>query len=192
MLIFENQHKYYIYIHIPKNSGKYIRKKIADNESNKILETYWGVKDNFDLAHIPYVKKNNFIKNNIEYNYYTYTRCPYNRIISAFFYLNPDKKTDDFKHFVKNTLISYEFNMDFECKIIHYYPQYLFICDENLDIPKNIKIDKLEDCEQPKQYNLINYFDDECINIINNIYSNDFLFFNYNRHFKCVKWKCVK
>jgi len=57
--------------------------------------------------------------------------------------------------------------MDFDCKIIHYYPQYLFICDENLDIPKNIKIDKLEDCEQPKQYNLINYFD-------------DFLFFNYS------------
>jgi len=187
MLIFENQHKYYIYIHIPKNSGKYIRNKIANNKSNKILKKYWGVKNNFDLAHIPYVKKNNFIKNNIEYNYYTYTRCPYNRIISAFFYLNPGKNPHHFKHFVKNTLISYKFNMDFKCNIIHYYPQYLFICDENLDIPKNIKIDKLENCEQPKQYNLINYFDDECINIINKIYSKDFLFFNYNRHFKCPK-----
>jgi DNA polymerase III epsilon subunit-like protein len=76
-------------------------------------------------------------------------------------------------------------NMDFDYKIIHYYPQYLFICDENLDIPKNIKINKLEYCEQPKQYNLINYFDDECINIINNIYRNDFLFLNYNQYFKC-------
>ena len=187
MLIFENQHKYYIYIHIPKNSGKYIRKKIANNKSNKILKRYWGVKYNFDLAHIPYIKKNNFIKNNIEYNYFSYTRCPYNRIISAFFYLNPGKKPHHFKDFVKNTLISYKFNMDFKCNIIHYYPQYLFICDENLDIPKNIKIYKLEDCEQPKQYNLINYFDDECINIINKIYIKDFLFFNYNRHFKCPK-----
>ena len=85
---------------LPKNSGKYIRKKIADNKSNKILQTYWGVKNNFDLAHIPYVK-NNFIKNNIDYNYYTYTRCPYNRIISAFFYKNPRKNPNNFKHFVK-------------------------------------------------------------------------------------------
>jgi len=57
MLIFKNQHKYYIYIHIPKNSGKYIRTKIANNKSNKILKNYWGIKDNFDLAHIPYIKK---------------------------------------------------------------------------------------------------------------------------------------
>jgi hypothetical protein len=57
MLIFENEHKYYIYIHIPKNSGKYIRNKIATNESNKIIETYWGLNGNFDLAHIPYIKK---------------------------------------------------------------------------------------------------------------------------------------
>lgn len=181
MLIFENQNKYYIYIHIPKNSGKYIRKKIINKKSNNILKNYWNIKNNLDLAHIPYFKKNYFINNNIEYNYFTYTRCPYNRIISAFFYKNSDKKIDDFKHFIKNTLILYEFNMTFYYKNIHYYPQYLFICDKNLNIPKNIKIDKLEDCEKTTKYNLIDYFDDECIYIINNIYSNDFLFFNYDK-----------
>ncbi len=69
----------------------------------------------------------------------------------------------------------------FNYNIIHYYPQYLFICDEKLNIPKNIKIDKLEDVENPKKYILRNYFDDECFNIVNNIYSKDFLFFNYQK-----------
>jgi len=181
MLIFETQNKYYIYIHIPKNSGKYIREKIIKNENNKILKIYWGFKNNLDLAHIPYLKKNKFIETNVEYNYFTYTRCPYHRIISAFFYINYNKKIDDFKYFVKNILVSYDFNMKFYYEIIHFYPQYLFICDKTLNIPNNIKIDKLEDCENPKKYNLIHYFDDECINIINNIYSKDFLFFNYNK-----------
>ena len=30
--------------------------------------------------------------------------------------------------------------MNFNTGIIHYYPQYLFVCDENINIPKNIKI----------------------------------------------------
>jgi hypothetical protein len=56
----------------------------------------------------------------------------------------------------------------------------LFVCDEkNLDISKNIKLYKLEDIEKPKKYDLKKYLDDSCINIINNIYSKDFLFFNY-------------
>jgi hypothetical protein len=182
MLIFKTQNKYYIYIHIPKNSGKYIRQQIINDKSNKIIRAYWHVKNKLDLAHIPYIKKNNFIKNNIKYNYFTYTRCPYHRIISAFFYKNSHKTIDDFKHFVKNILISYEFDMTFNHTIIHYYPQYLFVCNETSDIPTNIKINKLENCKnKTKTYKLTDYFDDECIDIINNIYSNDFLFFNYEK-----------
>lgn len=179
MLIFKTHDGCYVFIHIPKNGGNFIRKKIVDNKNNKILNNYWNIKLGLDLAHIPYMKKNNFLKNDIEYKYFTNTRNPYDRIISAFFYKNITTNIDDFKHFVKNTLISYDFNMSFDYTIIHYYPQYLFVCDENLDIPKNIKIDKLEDVETPKKYDLTKYFDDECFNIINNIYSKDFLFFNY-------------
>ena len=57
MLIFENENKYYIYIHIPKNGGRHIRKNIINNKSNNIIETYWNIKNNFDLEHIPYLKK---------------------------------------------------------------------------------------------------------------------------------------
>ena len=181
MLIYKTGDQHYIFIHIPKNSGKYIRKKIIDNKNNKILNNYWNINLNLDQAHIPYMKKNNFIKNNIEYKYFTYIRNPYHRIISAFLYKNIKKNINDFKHFVKNTLISYEFNTTFDYTIIHYYPQYLFVCDEMLDIPKEIKIDKLEDVTYTKKYNLIKYFDEECLNIINNIYSKDFLLFNYQK-----------
>lgn len=182
MLIFKSSdNNYNVFIHIPKNSGKYIRQKIANNKNNKILHKYWNIHSGVDLAHIPYIKRNYFIKHNIEYKYFANSRNPYHRIISAFFYKNPNKNIDDFKYFVKNILISYDFNMLFDYTIIHYYPQYLFVCDENLDIPKNIKIYKLEDVENPKIYNLKKYLNDECLNIINNIYSKDFLYFNYQK-----------
>jgi hypothetical protein len=130
------------------------------------------------------MKKNDYIQNDIDYTYLANTRNPYDRIISGFFYLNPLQNIDDFKYFVKNILISYDFNLLFDCTIIHYYPQYLFICDENLYIPKNFKIDKIEDVAHPRTYNLTTYFDDECIHIINTIYSKDFLFFNYPKLMK--------
>jgi hypothetical protein len=69
--------------------------------------------------------------------------------------------------------------MDFKSNIIHYYPQYLFVCDKNFNIP-NIKIEKIEDCENPKKYDLNKYLDNECIKIINNVYNKDFLLFRYN------------
>lgn len=182
MLIFKSTNdEHCVFIHIPKNSGKYIRKKISDCINNKIIKSYWNIDSGLDLAHIPYVKRNDFIENNIEYKYFANSRNPYDRIISAFFYKNINKNIDDFKYFVKNTLITYDFNMSFDCTIIHYYPQYLFVCDENLEMPNNIKIDKLEDVENPKKYDLTTYFDDECLNIINNIYNKDFLYFNYQK-----------
>jgi hypothetical protein len=171
MLIFRNEDGYHIFIHIPKNGGKFIRNEINENE---IVKRYWGVEQNLDLAHIPYMKKDKFIENR-EYEYFTYTRCPYDRIISGFFYKNPDKDIDDLMFFIKNTLPNYNFSMDFNCEIIHYYPQYLFVCHENLIIQK-IKINKINGC--PK-YDLSKYFDAACITIINNIYMKDFLFFDY-------------
>ena len=178
MLIFEKNSKYYIFIHIPKNSGKYIRNKILNDKNNKIIKSYWGVKLNLDLAHIPYIKKDEFIEK-IEDNYFTYTRNRYDRIISSFFYNYPQKNIDDFKFFIKNTLVLYDFSINFNAGIIHYYPQYLFVCDENINISKNIKISKLEHSENPKKYILSDYFDNKCIEIINLIYIKDFLLFDY-------------
>jgi hypothetical protein len=178
MLIYKTNNINYIFIHIPKNGGRYIRKCIQQNKKNIINKVYWGIHLNFDLAHIPYVKKDKFIETNIEYKYYTSVRDPYDRIISAFRFVtrNENKNIDDFKNFVKNVLTTYNFSMTFNSNIIHYYPQYLFVFNENLDVQKNIQIYKLTN---PKKYNLTEFFDNKCIEIINKIYYKDFISFGY-------------
>jgi hypothetical protein len=41
----------YIYIHIPKNSGKYIRNSIKNNQKNKIIKGFWGLNiKTYDLS----------------------------------------------------------------------------------------------------------------------------------------------
>ena len=181
MLIFVNDAKYYIFIHIPKNGGCYIRNKLRDDTGNTILTSYWDVTSNFDLAHIPYRKRAEYIDERIHYNYFTYTRNPYDRVISAFFYINQNQTIEAFKEFVKNILITYEFPLTFDAGQIHYYPQYLFLCDENGNIG-NIQITKLESCENPTNYDLLKYYDKESIDIINRIYEKDFAVCKYEMY----------
>lgn len=183
MLIYINNDKIYCYIHIPKNSGTFIRKTIKNNKKNKIIIKLWGCESTpHDKAHIPFMLKNKYINNlNLEnINYYTYVRNPYDRIISAFFYKNERKKIKDFKLFIKNHLTKFNFDKNFDKNLIHYYPQYMFICDTDFKINK-VKFDKLENKEEYniKKYNLIDYFDLETIKIINEIYKIDFERFDY-------------
>jgi hypothetical protein len=181
MIIYENNNIYYIYIHIPKNAGKFIRDKIQNDTNNKIIKSYWGIKKMVDYAHIPYVNRLMYINNNIEYNYHTHCRNPYDRLISAFFYKNSNKNIDDFRLFCKNMLVKLNFNFNYYMYNIHYYPQYMFICDLNFNIQDNIKIEKLEECENPPKYNLLEYYDEECIKIVNKIYERDFIIFKYDK-----------
>lgn len=179
MLIYKND-KYYIYIHIPKNGGKFIRDKICSNKKNEIIQQYWEIKDNIDLAHIPYVKRYDYVDPNIKYQYYTYSRNPYDRLISAFFYLFATiANSQSFRYFIKHTLNRFQFSIDFNLKLLHFYPQYLFICDENLNIPNDIIIYKLEDTENPPVYDLYKYYDSETFDIVNKIYDKDFKILNY-------------
>jgi hypothetical protein len=187
MLIYKNDSKTFVFIHIPKNGGSFIRNKIKKNRKNAIVRNWFGVTNSYrlDLAHIPYIKKDRFINNQTPYNYYTYTRNPYHRLISAFYYKNKDKDKDNdkcsIKDFIKNELQTYEFSTVYDKKIIHYYPQWLFVCDENFNIPSHIKIYKIEDCENPKIYDLKQFLDNESIELINKIYEKDFLLFGYEK-----------
>jgi hypothetical protein len=70
--------------------------------------------------------------------------------------------------------------MKFDKKMIHYYPQYLFVCDEEFHIPKHIELRKLEEFETPKIYNLIEFLDDRCIEVIHQVYGQDFVLFGYD------------
>jgi hypothetical protein len=183
MLIFKNN-KFYVYIHIPKNGGKYIRQKLMMNKKNEIIKVYWSTENNIDLAHIPYIKRNDYIDNDIIYHYFTYSRNPYHRFISAYFYLchmNEDEyknSIEDFRFFIKNKLKKINF-LNYNFNIIHFCPQYLFICDEEYNIPSCIHIMKLEEHENPTIYDLSLYYDNECLSIINDVYIKDFELLKY-------------
>jgi hypothetical protein len=190
MIVFKSQDQKYIYIHIPKNNGKYIRSLIKNQFS--IIQEFWHIKNDLDLAHIPYILANKFINDDIlNYNTITFIRNPYDRIISAFFYKHPHKTKKDFLHFIKNKLLNFNFDNTFPSNIIHYYPQYKFIegCNLNLEIVsfKNIETDNiLFSCKlklinfKNKTYNHKEYFDTEALAIIDNIYKKDILlYYNY-------------
>tara|TARA_Y100000748_G_C15438564_1_gene466201 strand:- start:520 stop:1092 length:573 start_codon:yes stop_codon:yes gene_type:complete len=186
MLIWYNKEtkRKHIFIHIPKNGGKYIREKINKNKKNKRIKGYWGVKKNFDIAHIPYMKRHKYIKDlsirglEEKYNYITYSRDPYDRLISAFFYKNREKSIDDFKKFCNEELENINFNTEYSNKIIHYYPQYLFICDKKMELI-NINIRRIEN---PKKYNLKKYYDNDTVKKVNKIYNRDFKLLNYKMY----------
>ena len=188
MLIYENENnETCIYIHIPKNSGKYIRKNIENNQKNKIIKYYWGLdnKNYIDLAHIPYLLKDNYYTTNDKTIYYAHSRNPYDRIISAYFYVNHMKlgnnnSISDFKLFIKNILKTLNFDNKYSLDIIHYYPQYMFICDKNENID-NVKITKLQDVDglNIRTYDLSKYYDATLLQIVNKVYKKDFVILNY-------------
>jgi len=181
MLIFQRGNLLYVYIHIPKNSGKYIRQKIANDKNNTVIKSHWDISNGIDMAHIPYISRNLILDASKEYRFIAHSRNPYDRLISAYFYLNSGKSIADFRHFCLNKLPLFEFNTEkYDRNYIHYYPQYLFLCDENEQIGENIQVSKLEDVEKPKRYNLQQYYTKEIVSIVNRIYEKDFCFFGYS------------
>ena len=183
MLVFyNNETGLHVYIHIPKNSGKYLRGKILKNTNNKKLLGLWGYDRNqvIDTAHVPYLLRKLYILNDNKHNYFTYSRNPYDRLISIFFYKYPKKTKNDFKNYVKNILPTIEFSLDYHRDKIHFYPQYLFVCDKTLNVAEEVTVSKLEDSEKPTKYNLSEYYTNEIIEITNQIYEKDFLYFGYD------------
>lgn len=185
MIIFEYNKTPYVYIHIPKNNGKYIRNLIRTQYS--ILQKFWHIdhKNNIDLAHIPYALIKNYT-DMTDYRTISFIRNPYDRIISAFFYKNNNTTSrSSLNRFIKNKLSNIRFDNNFDYKYIHYYPQYLFINKDteiisfktisNNDIVGSIKI-QMKDY-QNKSYILSDYLDPESIDICYKIYKPDFILY---------------
>lgn len=189
MIIFQGPKKKIVFIHIPKNSGKYIRQCIK--KKFKILHSFWDV-GLIDRAHIPFRMRKTFIKNAKDYRYITFVRNPYDRFISAFYFKFPKATKDKFEEFILNILPTYNFNRHYNPKIIHFYPQYLFLTnekDEDWNIHKKIDIFKLEDINthkliqfddfKLKKYVHSEHFTSASLKVINKIYHKDFVLFNY-------------
>jgi len=239
-----NAEKIYILIHIPKNSGRYMRKEITNrfiiiNKINDLTIVKTEIKnDGFfvpqhndgDIVLPAHTSYNKFKEYNINVEkFFTFTRNPYDRFLSGYFYclelnilkfilrnikftFNTNFVIDEEIEYSKDALLSYSSNefkekLKIFIKIIKelsdnnnlmntiFKPQYIFVTDENGNIPTDIKIYKLEDYEtnteaqdffkfenfKLKTYNYSDYYDDECISIINEIYKKDFELFGYKK-----------
>jgi hypothetical protein len=241
MLVFtENRDhdKIYVLIHIPKNSGRYMRTEIKNrfkivNKINDLTIVNPEIKDemfyvplhnNSDivlLAHFSYQQFNTY-NFHVE-KFFVFTRNPYDRFLSGYFYclkldilkliLTTTKKftlaeieyyskdillscsKDEFAEKLKNfiRIIKEMSNTNLEHPI--FKPQYKYFIEDsdNDTISNDVTIYKLEDYEtnteaqsffnfegfKLKMYNYTDYYDDECLSIINEVYKKDFELLGY-------------
>jgi hypothetical protein len=189
MIIFKFKKQNYVYIHIPKCNGKYIRNLIKNQF--EVIKEYWGVDEekNIDLAHIPFSSAKLFLEKNTKYKFISFVRNPYDRMISAYFYLNLHK--NNFNNFLINDLSMSEFT---KYEKIHLLPQYKFLENKR---NKRIEIVNFDDvCDNQKvascelvlknfnlvRYNIKNYFNNKSLKIFNKFYEKDFEIGRYKSH----------
>lgn len=228
MLIFYSNGIKYIYIHIPKNSGTYIRKQICSKVENVINynlleETDVILPENIleeikNLHFLFYHFSYSLIKSQSQFSseitpdckYITFVRNPYNRVISGYFYKYYIKKTPEYKTITFNELKDKN-NEEFTALVVDlkrlikenlleysetdkfFRQQYKYVTDKNGNIPNDVTIYKLEDYETNveaqeffqfdnfnlKKYNYSDYYDNECLAIINEVYKKDFELLSY-------------
>lgn len=137
-----------IFIHIPKSAGISISKSLFGNSAggHRKLEIYQVVfsKSEFD----------NYFK-------FTFVRNPWDRLVSAFLYLKNGGINDRDKAWSKQNLTSF---MTFDSFVkewvnqrnieshLHFVPQFRFICEPGIDIPRVNFIGYFEKLEEDFYY----------------------------------------
>jgi hypothetical protein len=211
MPYFKNNDINLLFIHIPKTGGssveQYLSNKYNIELNKKSLWMYLNKNEkesmsiHTTLQHITY---KTIIQNSslfdIEFDdlkIITIVRNPYERLISDLFYLNKininTTKEQTYLEIKKHLFINTSTLLD-----NHNIPQYLYVCDENNEIYKNIKIlhtetldddmknigftdfDIRKNCNIHK-LNYYNYLNNNSIKLINNFYNKDFEIFNYQK-----------
>jgi len=173
MLIFEKDGIQYIYIHIPKTSGRYIRKQICNNFKCFHLENQELCASSYEnlahhFYHFTYQRiidyESNFNELSPIHKYITFVRNPYHKLISGYFFSKKrtlidfdihklsiltmeeyiESLANDFKQFIKIDLKNAVVDNTLFCyKIVTLQSNY--ILDENNNIPENMIVHKLED-----------------------------------------------
>jgi hypothetical protein len=209
MLIFEYNQTKYIFIHIPKNCGRYIRKQIYNNFKCFCVNDGYEYPVSYKVSNSDgYNLHDRYLQiKNIADNFIVFVRNPYHRVISFFYYKiysvhyeglvtnNPiidylrspieslkSKSIEEYIFILKTEFKKYILELEMSC-------QYNYLIDEQGNIPSNMTIYKLEEPQtfsylgfkdfQLKEYQLSEYFDSESLLIVNNIFQKDFELFNY-------------
>ena len=183
-----------IFIHIPKTGGNSIYKALFSKESNGHIR--WS----------QYQKKNR--KKFQEFFKFAVVRNPWDRLVSAFFYLKKGGMNSLDKKWAEDNIQEYKTFDEFVKRWInqknifsyaHFKPQSYWICDENNKIMVDFiarietidedflflsnKIDSKQ--ESLKKLNSVSrldyrkYYNDKTINIVKNVYKNDIELFGY-------------
>ena len=192
---FENKYKF-IFIHIPKCAG------------HSVITSLFGKSCTNHENIIAYRRKNKK-KFNASYKF-TFVRNPYDRMVSAFFFLKRGI-TDLDREFAAKHLNQFDNFKDFALelknlkfkksvgKCPHFKPQHTFICDKNNNIAvdfvghlESIQTDFLVvkehfkiECNLLKKNNTKHkpyqdYYNEEIRKIVYEIYKKDFDLFNYS------------
>lgn len=192
MLVFEKDNKTFCYLHLPKCSGRYIKREIKRQHkiiqefkgTNKLTQKKYKYDGYMDRMHIPvniFVKY--FYKDKID-KFITYSRNPYHRLISAYRFTRQKKSFKDFvTSILKNKNVdAYHFGGT------HFLSQCYLL---NLNEPNqsnDLIITPIEDYEKGilklnkcknKFYNLAKFYDEETFAIVNQKYNKDIKYLGY-------------
>lgn len=133
------------FIHIPKTAGTFLR-DFFKTKLSMILEC-WNCMNGYDYAHLPMSKLHMVFSESFlqGYKYFTVIRNPYDRFISAFFYMQREGyaivKNRNINQFIQHDLQNISMNFDtFNKEFIHIIPQYKFICNDAGNIDERVFI----------------------------------------------------
>lgn len=192
-----------IFIHVPKAGGSSIERTSIFNDQREITGKVVA-------GHTKAVKfREKFPREFNDYFKFAFVRNPFDRLVSAFFYLN-SKASNEYGERIRNKyLAKYNGKFDKFCldffnnesninKVIHFQPQTTFVCDDDTVIVDYIG--KLENMESDfkfvcskigydyeslaihrkgKHRHYTSYYTDETRKIVEHIYQKDMDLFGY-------------
>ena len=191
-----------IFLHIPKTGGSSIEDffdKQDRNYKNFYPDVVWGLKDRKYTQHCNYeeIKKHYNGENNIEsYFKFTFVRNTWDRLLSAFSYLNPNPKKENFCKFIKykcdkiingkieecdhyNTQLHYVLQNNKE--FLNYVGRFENIQEDFKKICKELCIEcrKLPISNKSLRGNYKDYYDEKTITLVGDVYKKEIEYFDY-------------
>lgn len=188
MIINDKEYEKVLFVHIPKTAGQSIFKFIYDNHLDMWSRTGTRRHDSYKQ-----LNANNIIDENVFS--FSVVRNPYTRTYSCFKQYNKTNETDisfmEYLTNIKNNIISNE------TPLLH-LPQYTYMIDDsdNIAITKIYNFENLKELEDDLNHvlsfdNVGDYmpesyqkdYTEEAINIVKELYSEDFERFGYSKEF---------
>jgi hypothetical protein len=197
MIIHKNK---IIFIHIPKTAGFSIEKFLYGRELDSSFfyeDIVYGLKDGKYTQHLEYSSIKNYYKGkeNIEkYFKFTFVRNTWDRLLSAYSYLNPNPNKESFCNYLKkkcknlyrmsecdhyNNQIRYIFNnnqkfLDFIGLFENIQEDFKNLCNKI-----NIEYKPLPIINSSKRKDYKEYYDEETINIVKETYKEEIEYFDF-------------